>query len=157
PGIIVYGAAGVGKSRVAREALSAAASEGRETRWAVCTASARSLPLGSFATWVKTPTPDNSQLVHLVRDVIESLTAAPPRTEVVIGVDDAHLLDDLSAFVLHQIVQRHAAKVMLTIRSGEPVPVAVQDLWRGAPFERLDVQPLSADETATLLSATLGG
>ena len=156
PGIVVSGAAGVGKSRVAREALSAAASRGCQTRWAVGTASARSLPLGSFAAWVKMPAPDNSQLVHLVRDVIESLTAAPPRTAVVIAVDDAHLLDDLSAFVLHQIVQRHAAKVMLTIRSGEPVPVAVQDLWRGAQFERLDVQPLSADETATLLSATLG-
>src|SRR5262249_53736881 len=60
-------------------------------------------------------------------------------------------------FVLHQIVQRQAAKVVLTIRSGEPVPAAVQDVWRGAPFERLDLQPLSADETETLLSATLGG
>jgi DNA-binding CsgD family transcriptional regulator len=157
PGIIVVGAAGVGKSRVARETLSAAAARGYETRWAVGTVSARSLPLGPFAGWVSLRAPDNSQLVDLVRDVINSLTAAPPRTPVVVAVDDAHLLDDLSAFVLHQIVQRQAAKVLLTIRSGEPVPAAVQDVWRNAPFERLDLQPLSADETATLLSAALGG
>ncbi|CAM4193102.1 Transcriptional regulatory protein DevR (DosR) [Mycobacterium basiliense] len=156
-GIVVCGAAGVGKSRVAHEALSAAAARGCQTRWAVGTASARSLPLGPFAAWVSLPEPDNSQLVHLVRDVIDSLTAAPPHTPVIIAIDDAHLLDDLSTFVLHQIVQRGAAKVVLTIRGGEPVPTAVQDVWRTPRFERLDVQPLSADETAMLLSATLGG
>ncbi len=157
PGIIVSGAAGVGKSRVAREALSAVAGRGCETRWAVGTAAAGSLPLGSLAAWVRLPVPDNSQLVHLVRDVLESLTAAPPDTPVAVAVDDAHLLDDLSAFVLHQIVQRRAAKVVLTIRSGEPIPAAVQDVWRGISFERLDLQPLSADETATLLAEALGG
>ena len=156
-GIVVSGAAGVGKSRVVREALSASASRGVETRWAVGTASALSLPLGAFAAWVSLPEPHNSQLVHLVRDVIESLTAAPPLTPVVVAVDDAHLLDDLSAFVLQQIVQRHAAKVVLTIRSGESVPAAVQDVWSGAGFDRLDLQPLSADETSTLVSETLGG
>ncbi len=110
-GIFVCGTAGVGKSRLVREALAVAASEGGcETRWAVGTASARSLPLAPFAAWMSSPAPDDSQLVHLVRDVIESLTAAPPRTAVVVAVDDAHLLDDLSAFVLHQIVQRHSGE-----------------------------------------------
>lgn len=103
------------------------------------------------------PPPDDNQLVHLVRDVIKSLTTAPPCTPVVVAVDDAHLLDDLSAFVLHQIVARQAAKVVLTIRSGEPIPAAVQEVWHDAGFERLDLQPLSADETATLLSSALAG
>ena len=73
------------------------------------------------------------------------------------AVDDAHLLDDLSAFVVHQIVQRRAARVVLTVCDGEPVPDGVQDVWRGGQFQRLDLQPLSPEETATLLSATLGG
>ena len=62
------------------------------------------------------------QLIQLVRGAIESLTSAPPGTAVIVCVDDAHLLDDLSAFVMHQIVQRGAAKVMLTVRDGEPIP-----------------------------------
>lgn len=65
------------------------ASRGCETRWAVGTAAARSPPLGAFAAWVSLPVPDNSQLVHLVRDVLESLTAAPPHTPVSVAVDDA--------------------------------------------------------------------
>src|SRR3954463_7183269 len=97
-GIVICGAAGVGKSRVAREALEAAASRGCVTHWAVGTSCARTLPLGAFTAWLPT---DGADTVQLVRGVIESLTAAPSGT-VVIGVDDVHLLDDLSTFVVHQ-------------------------------------------------------
>ena len=76
---------------------------------------------------------------------------------MVVGVDDVHLLDDLSTFVVHQIVQRGAAKVVLTVRDGEPIPAGTQELWKAGQFERLDLQPLPPDETTTLLSATLGG
>ncbi|MCW2558835.1 MAG: response regulator containing a CheY-like receiver domain and an DNA-binding domain [Mycobacterium sp.] len=153
-GIVVGGAAGVGKSRIAREALAAAVSRGCMGRWAVGTSSARTLPLGAFTAWAQSGVSDT---VQLVRGVIESLTAAPADTAVVVGVDDVHLLDDLSTFVVEQIVQRGAAKLVLTVRDGEPVPAAVQEIWRGSQFDRLDLQPLSLDEGATLLSATLGG
>ena len=89
--------------------------------------------------------------------MIESLTAASSDAAVVVGVDDVHLLDDLSIFVLHQIVQRGAAKVILTVRDGEPIPAAVQEISKGGRFDRLDLQPLSLDETSALLSATLDG
>jgi DNA-binding CsgD family transcriptional regulator len=153
-GIVVCGAAGVGKSRIAREALAAAVSRGCKGRWAVGTSSARTLPLGAFTAWAQSGVSDT---VQLVRGVIESLTAAPAGTTVVVGVDDVHLLDDLSTFVVEQIVQRGAAKLVLTVRDGEPVPVAVQEIWQGGQFDRLDLQPLSLDEGTTLLSATLGG
>jgi DNA-binding CsgD family transcriptional regulator len=153
-GIVVCGAAGVGKSRIARDALSSAASTGCETRWAVATSSARPLPLGAFAPWVGSTVADTLQLV---RGLIDSLTSAAPGITVVVGVDDVHLLDELSTFVLHQIIQRRAAKVVLTIRDGEPVPAGLQDVWTAGQLDRLDLQPLSREETAALLSGTLGG
>ena len=153
-GIVVSGAAGVGKSRIAREALSAAASRGCKTHWAIGTSSARTLPLGAFAAWAQSGGTDT---VQLVRGVIESLTAAPAGATVVVGVDDVHRLDDLSTFVVHQIVQRAAAKVVLTVRDGEPIPAGIQELWQAGQFDRLDLQPLSPDETTTLLTASLGG
>jgi len=153
-GILVSGAAGVGKSRIVREGLSSAASHGFEPRWAVGTMSARKLPLGAFAPWAGSAATDRLQLV---RGVIDAVTSAPPGTKVVLGVDDVHLLDELSTFVLHQIVLREAAKVVLTVREGERVPTEIYEIWRGAQFGRLDLQPLSKDEIAELLAAALGG
>ena len=153
-GVLVCGAAGVGKSRIAREALTAAASQGCETRWTVGTSSARAIPLGAFTAWAPSGVTDT---VQLLRGVIESLTAASSATTVVLAVDDVHLLDDLSTFVVHQIVQRGAAKVILTVRDDEPIPAAIQEIWKADQFDRLDLQQLSLDETTTLLSATLDG
>jgi len=153
-GIVVYGAAGVGKSRLAREALSTAESQGCECRWAAGTSSARAIPLGAFTAWAPSGVTDT---VQLLRGVIESLTAASSGTTVVVCVDDVHLLDDLSIFVVHQTVQRGAAKVILTVLDGEPIAAAVQEVWKVGRFDRLDLQPLSLDETTTLLSATLDG
>jgi DNA-binding CsgD family transcriptional regulator len=152
-GIVICGAAGVGKSRIARDALSAAVLRGCEGRWAVGTSAAQTLPLGAFTAWAQSGVTD---AVQLVRGVIESLTAAPADTTVVVGVDDVHLLDDLSAFVVQQIVLRGAAKVVLTMRDGEPIPAAVQEIWRVSQCDRLDLQPLSLDESTELLAATLG-
>jgi ATP-dependent Clp protease ATP-binding subunit ClpA len=48
-GIVVHGAAGVGKSRIVREALRSAQSRGCQTPLAVGTSSARAIPLGVFS------------------------------------------------------------------------------------------------------------
>lgn len=153
-GIVVCGAAGVGKSRVAREALKSAALTGHEVRWIVGTSSARTIPLGAVSSWVG---PAVNDTLDLLRRAIASLSSSSPGTSVVLGVDDVALLDDLSTFVVHQIIQRRAAKIVLTIREGEPVPARVRELWDGGQFDRLDLKPLAKAEVTGLVSATLGG
>src|SRR5258705_10630447 len=153
-GIVVSGAAGVGKSRIAREATTSAASNGCEVRWVVATSSARGLPLGGVSWWAG---PAGGDSLQQVRGVIESLTCAPNGATVVVGVDDAPLLDDVSIFVVHQIGQCGGAKVVFTVRDGEPVPAAIQEVLKEGRFDRLELQPLSRDATRALVSATLGG
>src|SRR5262249_34234971 len=67
-----------------------------------------------------------------------------------------HLLDDLSALVLHQLLQLQAATVIVTIRSGEPAPAAVTALWKDGLVARREVDPLTRDQTDELLSAASG-
>jgi DNA-binding CsgD family transcriptional regulator len=153
-GVVVCGAAGVGKSRIAREALSSAGSQGSEVRWIVGTSSARSIPLGALSSWAVSAGDDN---LELIRNAIASLTSSSSGKTAVLGVDDVALLDDLSTFVVHQIIQRRAAKVVLTIREGDSIPAGVRELWDGGHLDRLDLQPLSEAETTALVSAVLGG
>ncbi|MDA2890259.1 LuxR C-terminal-related transcriptional regulator [Mycolicibacterium sp. BiH015] len=152
-GVVVFGSAGIGKSRIARAVLSAAASRGCHAHLVVGTSSARAIPLGAFAAWAP---PGVTEPVHLLRGVIDSLTASPANDPVVLGVDDAHLLDDLSTFVVQQIVQRSAAKVILTVPDREPIPTAVQEIWRTGQLDRIDLKPLPLADTSVLLSKTLG-
>lgn len=93
----------------------------------------------------------------LVRRATEALVGRTGPAGVVVGVDDAHLLDELSALVVHQLVLRNVATVVLTVRSGEPAPDAVSALWKDGHLRRLELQPLSQEDTAKLLETVLGG
>jgi hypothetical protein len=152
-GVVVAGEPGVGKSRLAREVL-AAVSGGCETRWVVATRSGRALPFGAFSAWVGDA---GSDPTHVVRSVIEAVTASPQGRPVVLGVDDAHLLDDLSAFVVHQLVHCKLAKVVLTVRNHEPTPDAVTALWKDSYLERIQLPVLTQEESGELLTRVLDG
>ncbi len=120
----------------------------------VGTTSARALPLGALSDWVG---PGVSGQLDSVRAVIDELVAAPAGMAVVVGVDDVALLDDLSTFVVHQIVRRGSAKLLFTVRDGDPASETTQELWGSGQFEHLALQPLSREEVSDLVSDALGG
>lgn len=153
-GIVIAGMPGVGKTRVAREAVEACRPSSAHRRWIVGTASARNVPLGAFAETLSDFGPDP---LRRVREVIEGLVGSGGDGEIVVGVDDAHLLDDLSAYAVHQLVIRRLATVILTIRSGEPAPDAITAIWKDQHLERLELQPLSLEETTRLIESVLDG
>ncbi|VEG58429.1 response regulator containing a CheY-like receiver domain and an HTH DNA-binding domain [Mycolicibacterium aurum] len=152
-GMVLTGKPGVGKSRLAREAARAAADAGWTVRRAAATATSRSIPLGAFAQW--TDDVDGAPLA-LAHNVIAALSAGAQPGRLLVFVDDAHLLDELSALVLHQLVQAERASAIVTIRTGERTPDAVIALWKDGLLQRREVQPLSHNETDTLLTAVLG-
>ena len=153
-GLVLAGAAGVGKTRLAREALELACRAGRTAHWIVATGSSQSVPLGAFAEYAGSFGRDPLQWVQ---DVIDALTADDEPMSAVIGVDDAHLLDDLSALVVYQLVRRRLATVVLTLRTGTATTEAITSLWKDEGLPRIDLQPLSAGEITALVTEALGG
>lgn len=153
-GVVIVGGAGVGKTRLAREAAAVAARRGWVVRPVEGTPAAQAIPLGAFAQWIERV---DDQPLNLVGAVIAAITATPDGQPVLVTVDDAHLLDDLSAFVVHQLARRGAAAVIATLRSGETVPDTVTALWKDAHLRRLDLEPLTRAECDALLTAVLGG
>jgi hypothetical protein len=78
--------------------------------------------------------------------------AGPP----IVVVDDAHLLDGLSAVFLHHAVLRGLVAVALTVRSDAPAPDPVVALWKDGLTDRIPVAPLGREDTAELLERALG-
>ncbi len=152
-GVVIAGRAGVGKSRLAREAVTAAIASGWDVRRVAATATGRSVPLGAFAQW--TDDVEGTPLA-LARRVIGALTVESENRRLLVSVDDAHLLDDLSALVVHQLVVQQSAAVIATIRSRHPAPDAVTALWKDGLVRRLELQPLSYDESVELVHRVLG-
>ncbi|MGO9156294.1 LuxR C-terminal-related transcriptional regulator [Mycobacterium sp.] len=153
-GVVIAGAAGVGKTWLAREALRRAEASGERTKWIVGTESARALPLGAFIGELGEAMSD--PLTNVQR-VINSFVAQQRRGRVVVGVDDAHLLDGLSALVVHQLAQSGGARLVVTMRTGSEEPDAVTLLYKDGLLARLDLEPLSAAATREVIESTLGG
>lgn len=152
-GVVLAGRPGVGKSRLAREAASAAAASGWSVRHVAATATGRSVPLGAFAPWADV---SEGAPLALARKVITELTANTDGRPLLVVVDDIHLLDELSALVVHQLVLQNAATVIATLRSGQPSPDAVTTVWKDGLLRRLELQPLSRSESTDLLGAVIG-
>ena len=146
-GVVLSAPAGVGKSRLARDAV-VAAGAGRRVGAAgsSATRSAAAVPLGAFAGLMPADVRSDEPL-ELMRRSAEALRERAGGRPIVLGVDDAQLLDPTSAaLVLHLTDDRHGVR-RRDGAHGEPCPDAVQSLWKDAGAVRLDLETLSEAET----------
>jgi ATP/maltotriose-dependent transcriptional regulator MalT len=154
-GLVLSGAAGVGKTRLAREAMAMASLRGWATEWAVASAAGSRIPFGAFSHLV--PAGQVEGHVDYMAAAVRSLVERAGGRRLVVGVDDAHLLDDISASFVHNVVATGGAFVVSTLRTGLPVPEPVVALWKDGLVERIEVQALAEREVADLLAAVLSG
>jgi DNA-binding CsgD family transcriptional regulator len=152
------GAGGVGKTRLARELVETAVGSGRGASiWVSGTRSASGVPFGAFAHLL--PALDARGLDRLAVLMIarRAVLQAAADASGLLVVDDAHLLDEASAALVHQLAMARALRVVATVRSGEPAPDAVVALWKDGWLECLDLQPLDRLALGELVAEQLGG
>jgi DNA-binding CsgD family transcriptional regulator len=157
PGIVLAGAPGVGKTRLAREAIRQAEEAGSATTWVVATRSGASIPFGPFAHLLPETLPPTTSRLELLCWIAGRLSSRGGGRRVVVGIDDAHLLDDASAALAHQLASSAGFFVLTTLRVGEAAPDSVTALWKDALVERLEVHALPEDLIGQLASRALGG
>jgi DNA-binding CsgD family transcriptional regulator len=156
-GVVVAGAPGVGKTRLVAEALDVAVRTGRATARATATEAASAIPLGALSHLLPVDSAAATSGLDLLRQARLALRARSRRDKLVLCVDDAHLLDPVSATLVQQLVTGGTAVVFVTVRTGEAAPDAVTALWKDHACTFLELQPLSRRETCGLVEAVLGG
>jgi DNA-binding CsgD family transcriptional regulator len=156
-GVVLAGAAGVGKTRLAREALAPGVAAGWDVEWVAATRAAASIPFGAVSHLLPATERLSDDRLDVLRQAAALLSERSRERPLVLGVDDAHLLDDASAALVHQLALRRLVVVLVTVRTGEPAPDPVTALWKDGLARRVDLPTLSAGATAELLGRVLRG
>lgn len=158
PSIVLAGPPGVGKTRLAAEAAGLAAALGYTTEHVMATRAAASIPLGPFAPLLPDAEVASSGLLGLLRTVADTLLdRAGPDRRLLLVVDDAHLLDEASATLIHQLAASARAGLIATVRVPHPAPDPITALWKDGLAERLDIGPLTEPEVADFAAGVLSG
>jgi DNA-binding NarL/FixJ family response regulator len=154
-GVAVFGDAGVGKTRLVAEAVESRSAGGVAVEWIRATEAAREIPLGSFA-HLLSPSEEAHQRDDLLHSALSRMRVRAGERDVLLAVDDGQLLDEVSVALLHLAVTQTRIRLLVSVRTGEPLPAGLVGLWKDEHLARLDVAPLSRDATEELVVAVLG-
>lgn len=153
-GVVITGAAGVGRTRLAREAVDLARAHGRTVHWVRASTSAAGIPLGALAHLIPRA-PTGTDELALLQHAAAALSGRTPAGPAVLTVDDAHLLDPLTVTLLHQLAAGDVVTLVVTASGTGPDPLAA--LWKDDLVLRVDLFALSRAGTDDLVSTVLGG
>ncbi len=160
-GAVVTGPAGVGKTTLALSAVEWAGQRGMAHRRASATRASQGLPFGAFASLLPPGRSDagtaREDLGVLLGRYARAMVEATRGRPLLVFVDDAHLLDNGSAILVHQLALTQAATVLATVRAGEVLPDPVLSLWKDGPAERIEIGALDDETIEELLASALGG
>ncbi len=161
-GVVLYGQAGVGKTRLAEEALALAERGGRPVGRAVGHQTTQEIPLAALAHLLPFDLTDElgigeekrTGLFHAARAELRRLAGDD---RLVLLVDDLDLLDDMSVAVLVPLVMARTVFLVGTVRSSRTPSPRLGVLHRDGHLVRMELGPLGADELGALLHRALDG
>ena len=153
-GVALLGNEGVGKSTLAGQVAGQLAGRLGSAKpiWVVGTAAQSSIPFGAFGPVIDTSDVGKpaAMISHASDRILAQANSAP------IIVDNARLLDPLSASLLYHLAQQGTSPLIVAVRSVLRAPQVVTALWNDGLLERFEVTGLDAGETAALVAAAGG-
>ncbi len=153
PGLVLAGEAGVGKTRLLHECALLAGAHATRTVSFRANESLATLPLGvAGSLGALRPGPLPAQVQQLLGALASLRTSTPP----IVLVDDVMHLDGATLTLLTAALEAGVARVVATLRTGEPVPPAVTRWWVDLGLDRLHLDGLARDEMHALIDAAVG-
>lgn len=163
--VFLFGSAGVGKTRLAAEVRRRYEARAMATFRIVGTATATNIPFAAVAHLLPNQlTADADRLVAsdaaneaaLLVGRVQTSVREHTTGRVIVFVDDAHLLDSLSATVVSTLIATGSAQVIATVRAGEELPDALAGALRSGEATRLDVRELGTTDVDSIVRSALG-
>ncbi|MEU0580335.1 LuxR C-terminal-related transcriptional regulator [Streptomyces griseoincarnatus] len=142
-GVLLTGASGAGRTRLLAAVLEEAAAAGRT----VVTVGGVGGRRGSGAV----------RAFGSVAECLRWLRQSGGGQRVVLGCDDAHLLDEADGHRVYRTAAAGQLAVAATVRQDARHPVGVDRLWVEQLVERIEVAPFDRTATAAVLRERLGG
>lgn len=149
-GIVLCGPSGVGKTRLVREALKRLDKQGWRVEWTMAMRAASAIPFGVMSHLLPE---DGRDMPGVLRSKAGQFAGVP----TVIAVDDAHLLDPMSAMLIHHPAIRAEVFLLVTVRYGEPCLDAVTALWKEGLAKRIELPPLTDNAIDDMLEQAFAG
>ncbi|MGW1617332.1 LuxR C-terminal-related transcriptional regulator [Streptomyces sp. NPDC002285] len=149
-GVLLAGPTGVGKTRLASDALD--------------TLSSTRQVIKVMSTWPDCERPDSCGCVaggicraQPVREVFNSLHAAPQSGRgAIIFIDDVHLLDPATSAMVLDLAEQQAVLLLITLNTDEAAPAAVTMLWKDNHVHRMEIGPLNSGDSRRLAGELTG-
>ncbi|MGZ4695615.1 MAG: AAA family ATPase, partial [Acidimicrobiales bacterium] len=155
-GVVVIGAAGVGKTRLAAHTLELAADRGLARSAVRATRSASGIPFAALAPLLPELDLPIDATATLLRDAARAIDERRADGRFVLMVDDAQELDDASVALLDHLVAVGSVFVVLTVRRDQ-TDVNAAEIWQNHRIVRVDLEPLADREVRALAAIALGG
>ena len=136
-GAVLVGPVGAGKTTVA-----GAAGErlGGPSAWVTGTVSDRVVPFAALRDLIEVP--DTGKTAAVLQAARESMDDG-----LLLIVDDAHLLDNLSATLVYQLAVGGAVRLIVTVDPDEGAPDSITALQLDNLLPRIELTPQDADRT----------
>ncbi len=155
-GVLLIGAAGVGKTRLASHALEMAASRRLTAASVRATRTSAGIPFAALAPLLPELDLPIDATASLLRAAAQAIDERRGDGPFVLMVDDAQDLDNASVALLDHLVAVGSMFVVLTVRSDQSEAGAAE-IWQHDHIVRIDLAPLADAEVRALATIAVGG
>lgn len=154
--VMLRGPSGVGKTTLGAHIAHALRADGRTVVPVIGLAELADVPLGALAPVLASA---GRQDLESVSDRVQALMAVVGENpqKFVLVIDDAPLLDAISASVLYQLVRVFGVTTLLTARDSHEVTGPLSRLLHENLIEIVDLEGLSLEHSQSILQQYLGG
>jgi DNA-binding CsgD family transcriptional regulator/energy-coupling factor transporter ATP-binding protein EcfA2 len=152
--VIVHGEMGIGKTALLRHVAGVLRRDETLVTTIRANAAARSIPFGALTGFIDPA--DRADPAQQIAAAVDRIRRTRGDRSQVVFVDDAQHLDVASIAVLLDLVDPPAITLMASVRTSDPSPPELAELWRRVEAERLDLDPLEPPIVSQIVGSLLG-